>query len=264
MDINWGIAQNALAQPDPGQRFAMGMQIGQQQRRERETREALASYGKDPEGSINRLMPENPQLALGLQDRRIQQQRYAAAAQQDQQKLLSEAARTLAPVYQQLAKMPYEQRKPFLDQIAPRLVAHGIPEQVIAGYDPSDQNLQTDIALSVKAAGPTSPPNIQKEVDYYRSIGRDDLARQLLVRHAEGPPIAVRNPENGTIELYPASMARPGGAQPSQEASVQPGAVEVDEDTGEQFRFRGGNPADPNSWEPVGGGGAGSGPRTFP
>ena len=263
MNIDWGIAQNALAQPDPGQRFAMGMQLGRQQRQERVTREALGNYQKDPEGAVNQLMPENPGLAIQLQNSRAQQQRYAVDAQQDKQKKATEAAKLLAPLYQQLAKMPYEQRAPFLAQVRPRLAAHGIPDEIIAAYDPTDQNLQADIALSAKLGGATAAPNIQREVDYYRSIGRPELADQLLVRHAEGPPIAVRNPEDNTVELFPASMAR-SRAQPAAQAGPQPGAIDVDDETGESFRFKGGNPQDPSSWELVAQGGAGSDPRTFP
>ncbi len=46
------------------------------------------------------------------------------------------------------------------------------------------------------------------------------------------------------------AAARPQPAQP-QQSGYQPGAIDVDEDTGEQYRFKGGDPTDPSNWEPV-------------
>jgi len=48
------------------------------------------------------------------------------------------------------------------------------------------------------------------------------------------------------------SMAQPAQPSPSpQQSAYQPGAIDVDEDTGEQYRFKGGDPTDPRNWEPV-------------
>jgi hypothetical protein len=60
----------------------------------------------------------------------------------------------------------------------------------------------------------SSAPNIQKEVDYYRGIGRPELADRLLQRHAEGGPIVANNGD-GTFTIVPHNMIG-GGAPPSQ------------------------------------------------
>lgn len=50
---------------------------------------------------------------------------------------------------------------------------------------------------------------------------------------------------------YEAWRQREGLVPPQQSASIQPGTVDVDEDTGQRYRFKGGDPTDQRNWEPV-------------
>lgn len=91
----------------------------------------------------------------------------------------------------------------------------------------------------------THQPNIQREVAYYRSIGRDDLAQQLLRRHAEGPPMALNNGD-GTYTIVPPSQIQ-GGGQGGQPPPQRRTAT--NRQTGEQITVE----QDPQTgeWRPV-------------
>jgi hypothetical protein len=289
--IDWSL----LGRPvDIGAQFNEGMERGRALRMRGQQDSALATLARDPsnQSALAGLTAVNPELgtrmqrstldrqqastrqSIGLQAARgdlagartaalsagdIDYAKQLDAMSDDQRKELGETANLLTPIYRQLSEMPYEARKPFLVSIAPRLAAHGIPADVIANYDPSDANLQTDIALGTKAASATVT-NIQKEVDYYRGLGRNDLAEQLLERHAEGPPMTVRN-EDGTITIIPSAAARAG--QVAGDGASDPASLRAQAD--EAIR-RGADPAAVNARleEMLKGGPSQAGSGTFP
>ena len=77
-----------------------------------------------------------------------------------------------------------------------------------------DAELQRQLALvQYKQAhpDPVEPTALQKDAAYYHSIGRDDLAQQLLENHATAPPLVVDN-NNGTKTIYPAGAIPRAGA----------------------------------------------------
>jgi hypothetical protein len=183
MNIRWEL----LGPPvDVGARFSEGMQHGRALRIQGRQDSALAAFARDPtnQSALAGLTAVNPELGMRVQRAALEREQITSRrtigqqaargdlagartaaltvgdmdyAKQlgemsdDQRKQLGETATVLTPIYRQLAEMPYEERKPFLASIAPRLIARGIPENVIAGYDPSDANLQADIALGKKA-----------------------------------------------------------------------------------------------------------------
>jgi hypothetical protein len=102
----------------------------------------------------------------------------------------------------------------------------------------------TQFEQDLRAAGidPASPQGRQ-------------LYQQKVANAATAPPIVQRNAD-GTSTIYPAGSIPRGGAATSAGPAV--GAV----DGG--YRFKGGNPADPNAWEPVSGGAPSQGGATFP
>lgn len=51
--------------------------------------------------------------------------------------------------------------------------------------------------------------------------------------------------------VSPAPASAQTQAAPKQPTKYQPGAIEVDDETGQKFRFKGGNDQDPANWEPV-------------
>jgi hypothetical protein len=77
MAVQWGLLGNA---PDPGQAFTVGLQQGQQQRREMQTQNALAQFAQNPddEGAVRSLLAVDPRLGISL----MQQQRERQQQQQ--------------------------------------------------------------------------------------------------------------------------------------------------------------------------------------
>lgn len=69
MNIQWGIAQNALAQPNPGERFQMGFQQGQEQRKQRELDGALRQLASNPDdpNARNALLHADPRMYMQFQ-----------------------------------------------------------------------------------------------------------------------------------------------------------------------------------------------------
>jgi hypothetical protein len=56
--------------------------------------------------------------------------------------------------------------------------------------------------------------------------------------------------QGGQPQPAPRPAAQPQ-ARPQQQSTMQPGTIDVDDDTGEQYRFKGGDPTDQRNWEPV-------------
>jgi hypothetical protein len=208
-DVNWSLFGIG---PDIGQRFQEGLEHGQAVRRESDTRNALAAYATNPDDprTINALAAVSPEMAIqarGQQETRAarlqatQQQQHAAALEQHRDRINLGAK--LFEQYQVKDQASYDQAKQAMAQY---------------GYDVSDVPPQYDPAYvdGVKQLGRANAPaaaqgpNIQREVDYYRSIGRPELADKLLVNHAEGQPFVVPG-EPGTVQVYPRS-ALTGGA----------------------------------------------------
>lgn len=106
-----------------------------------------------------------------------------------------------------------------------------------------------------KAANPdpVAPTEVQKNYDWLKA-NHPELADQYLQVQTTAPPIVQHN-QDGTTTLYQAGMIPRGGGAPSGPAV---GAVEGG------YRFKGGNPADPNAWEPATGGAPSQGGATFP
>jgi hypothetical protein len=252
--INWGILQNSINQPNPGERFQMGLEQGKVQRRQRELDAALRGLATNPddENAIGALIQANPQM--GMQYRQ-QQQTQRQTQQEQQRRQAMETAGILRPIYENLKTMPYEQRRAALQQLAPRLSQFGIPAEMIASYDPTDGNLDSDIlvANSLNQPREQSPGALQKDYEFMASRNQQ-LADQYLQNRANPVvPVDVAQPDGSVVRQWVrAPQGSAGGG-----SSPAPGTVE------DGFRFKGGNPADPNSWEPVAGGAGQQGPQTF-
>jgi hypothetical protein len=223
MSVQWNALMSA---PNPGEAFANAYQQGIQQREQREMRQqAMQEHQEDREF------------------RRTQMTQQAAMRQTEahREKIIG-GAKIFREAKRRNPNLPDEQ---VYASIMPILAQAGIDTSTLPppGSPDVKQYLQGVLTLADAWAPEKEPaqPNIAKEVDYYRSIGRDDLAQQLLTRHAEGGPIVAANGD-GTFQIIPRNVAtKPSGPQP--------GAVV------NGFRFRGGNPNDRNSWEPEGQGG---------
>jgi hypothetical protein len=64
-------------------------------------------------------------------------------------------------------------------------------------------------------------PNIQKEVDYYRSIGRDDLANQILTNNAD-PLVSISGPAGSYVAPRSVALANGFGGRQQQQGGGDP------------------------------------------
>lgn len=149
-----------------------------------------------------------------------------------------------APVYG-----PMRQQKQMGKALANYLgsLDSGLADLLNGGMDAGDA-----VAAYKIKHGTTEQPAIAKEADYYRSIGRSDLADELLQRHAEGGPLIANNGD-GTFTIVPQALVH--GQQPPQAGGTPTaGAIE------DGYRFKGGDPSKQENWEPVQGGATASTP----
>lgn len=200
-----------------------------------------------------------------------------------QQEIATRRFTAAIPVLTTALSVPYEQRRAFIQSHAAELTQNGWSTEEIAGFDPTDTNTQLLIrrglplaqqrdffapidggpgqvyrsrfGLGVEAANP-SPPRTET---YYDEDGNE-----------------IRRSIPGTPALGPGANLFGAGAQGGQ---VQPAAPQVGE-VRRGYRYNGGDPASPASWERVGGAptsstpdldnwnaagrGGSQGPRTFP
>lgn len=131
-------------------------------------------------------------------------------------------------------------------------------QQALDDYQGQSQAaLQRERAMyDYKQAHPESPAptELEREYNWLKGQGRTTEAESLLKSKTTAPPLVQHNGD-GTMTVYPAGAIPQGGGLPA--AAPKPGTIEGG------FRFRGGNPADQNNWEPAGGASAGPA-RTFP
>jgi hypothetical protein len=88
--------------------------------------------------------------------------RQIAALSPDQRAAAARQAEILAAVGQGLAGRPYAERRAILAHMAPHLALRGLPPEVAAGFDPTDDNLAATVsqalALRARLANPRAAP----------------------------------------------------------------------------------------------------------
>ena len=234
--INW----NALQSFDIGGAFNKGMEAGQQRRREQETDNALRALVANPNDPnvVNDLARYDPRMAM-----QIQQQQSQQAQQQQLVQTRRAAAGGDAQALMDLAGVAPDEYFRF-DEQTRKGVEKGIEVigQAALMADTPEKWDQT-----VQQLGP----------EFAQYMGRFDL-REGVVSKAKlakefidiNQPKYQVIPEGGTLvnTRDPAALAQVAGQNAAPQGGPQPGAVE------DGYRFRGGNPADPNSWEQVGDG----------
>jgi len=205
-EINWGLAQQ---QPDIFGNALNAFSAGQKQRSSTNRRNALAMYGKDPDGAIDALRTEDPEMAFGLEDRREKQRatqtrkdvlsqagtdvggaQKAALATGDtdlintvsqmsaqQKAAAAKATEEVSTVAYALRNSPYEERKKALPQLAPYLKERGYTDEMLAGFDPTDANLDTVIAQGATLL------DLMKQRDQQADNARADEKAKEDARH---------------------------------------------------------------------------------
>ncbi len=247
MDIQWGLAQGPNAFEA---NFQRGLQIGdyqRQRREETEQRNALAAYVTNPnEQSLNALAPFNPQFVM--QERARMQQ---AAQEQATRKVTVGAAQGDADAILQLwgldpqmaLRLDTREREQaaqgltYLSQAG--LAIDGLPEEqrAAAWDDAINRGVQMGYDDLADFRGQYSPQALQAVVARAGQMG--DLLGNRRPRY-----MAI--PEGGTLVNTGDVQAVQQFSQSQFPNAPQIGAVE------DGYRYRGGNPADPASWEQVG------------
>ena len=267
VQINWGLGmgpnsfENALAQ---------GLQVGTQiaQRREQEAqRNALSAYAVDPsDQNFNALAQALPEYAIQVrgqrdaaaQAAREQDVRRRAAMgdpdamlelagvdltawrglNSDQQALAVRNAQVIGEAAQYIATLPPEQRAMAWDQQVD-LLSRDNPGLARYRGQYSEAGLQAAIAQ----AGAFNE-YWQRQQPNYMAIPHDNSLVNVRDPQAVQQFMSMTGQSQGGGVVNPSVPSGSPLAQPLPAPAV--GTIE------DGYRFRGGNPADPNSWEPVG------------
>lgn len=253
MGVNW----SALQAPDIAGSFMSGLQHGQQRRKEVQQEEAFSAYAQNPDdpNAFTMMAKVNPRMAMGIREDQEKRKRETAAtelarraASGDNAALqemmvsnpdafktidgatkarMKEANDFLGNAAMQISRLPEEQRAATWSQYVQQAESGGmdIPSYLEA-YSP--QALNTAVA---RAGMVNELLNSQKVV--WHQVGE----RPSFATDAYGQPVGSDNPYN----------AGTGGEVTPAGPTV--GAIE------DGYRFKGGDPSDSKSWEPVSNGG---------
>lgn len=219
---------NALMNPAQiGQGVQNAFSAGRETAREEKFTNALADYASGT-GDLGAIMRLNPQLGMELQQQQRQQQ---AQVSEEQRKQALQMARLLNDVTDEQS---YQQAKAAAQYL--KMDVSGAP----ANYDPNWVGMQKRIVASYLDDNDDNLPTLAKEfqaggVDLKTPEGRAAYLRALEGRY--GTEYIDQEGQTRRRAVFQTGGQAGGGPQP--------GTVE------DGFRFKGGNPADRNSWEPV-------------
>lgn len=238
-EINFGLLQT----PDFVGNALSGFEAGRRLRSARNKRNALAMYGTDPQGAINALRTEDPEMAFNLEDRQQKQadratkirgaQAYAGGDMEgartafadagdidaiqglDEQKraAASKAAQDLATVAMSLKGQPYEARRQTLSdpQLQQFLADHGLPPDRVANFDPSDQALDVFINDAMTFKERLEQSNKDREFGLKKADSEADNSRadqKLSWDMKHGDRMAGIAAQNAGTSAYSAKTGR--------------------------------------------------------
>jgi len=202
--------------------------------REGDRRNALSAYATNPNdpASLNALAGADPALAIQV---RQQQQQSQAAKQEKDTAMIAALARD--------AKDPAT-----FDAAVDQVVAMGYPDaaQFKGKFSPGLRSALM-AAGGLKDEASAAPTSLERNYEFYKRTA-PDLAPKYLENQAS-PLRFVPDGAGGVSVVDPAQFRGPTGPAASQGGGPAPGTVE------DGYRFKGGDPARKENWEPVGQGG---------
>lgn len=249
-EINFGLLQNA--QNGFQNALANGMRAGQamagamQAREEAQQRNALSAYAANPtrEG-LGALARVDPHAAIAERGRFDQADQARTNNQRDQLPVITR-------LLEGVTAENYGQRVAMAQQYG--MDVSSLPPQ----FDPVQiGNMQTMARAMQTPQGQEALSTAGKQAyDEGLQPGTPEFGarvtaifnaqQQQTIPYQAGGNVITYNPVTGQ-----ATPLVQGAAAPTQGGAPQPGTIE------DGYRFKGGNPADPSSWEAVGGGGGG-------
>lgn len=244
-DINWGLAQPV----NVGNALLAGVEQGRAMRREADTQSALAAFGANPSAeTANALLPLDPKFGMQAKAQVAEQQ--AAQRKQSVMQRVAQGDHTaiteLAGIDPDLwSKIDGRQR----EQIKQ---ATGFMGQAIMQISrvPEEQRAQawTSYVQQAEASGLDIPTQYERySPEAMNAAAAEAGMMEKLIKQFEPDYRAV--PQGGYLEnVNPLSRSTPIVSGPAT-AAPAPGTEEGG------YRFRGGDPGDPASWEPVAAGG---------
>lgn len=208
---------NALFQaPNAGQAFSQAFQQGQQQRQQGMAKSAMAALVQDPtnQRALQALASVDPAAAQEFKQQQLEQAKVQLAQHQDSILKGAQIIRQVNPK----DEAGWQQALSIAHQAGIDI------SQVPQHYDPNYANGLVSLADAFK-------PQAEQE---------------KLIPYQAGGGVLRYDPRTQQTQqlVLPNDGSQPAGAPAG---APQPGHVE------DGYRFKGGNPADPNAWEKVGG-----------
>lgn len=106
----------------------------------------IVTAQRDPNAVRNAAIDADPSAFLEMQSK-------IATMGKEQRTALDDASSAFGSVGQSALALPYAQRRGFLQAQAGYLAQHGVPAAQIAAFDPTDENLHTEIGKAVGVKG---------------------------------------------------------------------------------------------------------------
>lgn len=223
----WGSFNDFFARNNAGQSFNTGFNQGQDRRREADQQNALGAYARNPNDPdvVNALSGVDPSLAIKI---RQQQEQASSAKHEKDTGVIATLARdakdpeSFDAAVDQVVAMGYPEAAQFKGKFSPALRS----ALMAAGGIKDDDGRQPSALIQGYQFRQNLPESERPGFDRYQQNAR---------------PQIIGNAESGFSIYDPnASAGQSGGPQP--------GTIE------DGYRFKGGDPSQPENWEPVQGG----------